>query len=109
MLGASGSNWCISAAGSEAPLGSESAWLDFSEGSLPPLLGTGVGLGKLGDPVFAGEATGVVGAGGSFTGVASELACCNAIWGFTTAGSEGSSDAPAGTMAVAVDKAIGGS
>ena len=107
-----------SAPGSEAFCGS--SWLDLSEGSLPLLLGTVVGVGKLGDPALAGTATGVVGAAGSFAGVAlgtSAPAFCIAS-GALSAGTssspaegspDGSADAPPGSRADAVDKALGGS
>ena len=68
-----------------------------------------MGSGKLGDPALAGAAIGIVGAGGSFTGVtlgASRPACFSASGEWFTGGTP---NAPPGTMADAVDKAIGGS
>ena len=104
-----------SAAGSEAPLGSDPPGLESFEGSVPELLGTVVGFGKLGDPTLAGAAIAVVGAGGSLAGVtlgASTSGCFSESGAFLAdveAGSPGSPGSPPATRACAVCNAFGGS
>ena len=99
----------MSAAGSEAWFESDPFWLGSSEVSLPAPLGSVVGLGKLGDPVSAGAAVGVVGAGGSVAGVVvgtSDSACCSESGDSAV---EESPEPPPGTMPAPVCKAFGGS